>query len=125
MTLPVNQAAQTANTIIKSIESALEPLIQNYLIEQVPALGLPVIKTITDGIENIVENALTKYIETGTDFIIIDLQTSSENSQLVSARANYIKALQSGDQAAIAAARQVYDQAISSLANDDGSGNLS
>ena len=119
--LPVNKAAQTANSIIKGIEQVVEPLIQAAIITAVPELGLPVIKQITGEIEKIIEDKLTVCLETGADFIIIDMQTSGENNTLVSARAAYIKALQSNDPNTIAVARRTYDEAQSAVAQDDGS----
>lgn len=118
--LPTNSAAQAANAIIKGIETALEPEIQAAIIAAVPTLGLPVVKQLIDEIETIIENKITVYLETGADFIIYDLQTTTENINVVAARAAYMRALQSGNQAAIAAARITYDHAVSAVANDDG-----
>ena len=123
-TLPVNKAAQLANSIIKGIEAALEPAIEAALIAAVPALGLPVVKQVVGEIEKIIEDKITVYLETGADFVIIDMQTNAENSNLAAARAAYIRALHTNDPAQIAAARKAYDVAQSALANDDGSGTL-
>lgn len=121
MALPVNQAAKTANTILKQIEGAVSPLIEAEIISAVPELGLPVIKQIVGKIESIIEDKLTSYLETGADFLIFDIQTKTENSALVNARNAYLVALHTGNANAIASARRIYVQAQSAVANDDGS----
>lgn len=80
--LPSNPVATKVNSTIKNIELALEPLIEAYLISVVPALGIPVIKQIAAGLEEIIENKLTKYIEQGATDIVIDAQVESEVSNL-------------------------------------------
>jgi tetrahydromethanopterin S-methyltransferase subunit C len=119
--LPVNQGTKAANTFIKNVEVALTPVIEAAVASAVPELAAPVVSTIVDAVEKAVLDKLTKFVETGVDFVIIDFQTEGERAGLAVARAAYIRALATHDQAAIAVAREAYDKAQSALANDDGS----
>lgn len=104
-----NTTANEVNTIIKGIENVCVPLIENAIISAVPALGLPVVKQITEEIEQIFANYLTKWVETQADFAVIDAQVNSEESKLSNAS-------KGTDDAAFQAAQ-------SALINDSGSGN--
>jgi hypothetical protein len=96
-------------------------MIEAAIVAAVPALGLPVIKQLVDEVESILENAITKYIETGADFIIIDNQTSGENHDVVAAKYALDLAFARGDGAAIMAARKALTDAEDALTSDDGS----
>ena len=119
-----NSTVNEVNTVIKGIENICVPLIENLIIAQVPALGLPIVKQITEGIEQILANYLTKWAEEQADFIIIDGQTASEQSNLSAALKALIAAEQSKDQNAITQALSAYQAAQASLVSSDGSGNL-
>jgi hypothetical protein len=80
-----NAAATKADALIKDIEAVLVPMIQNLIIANVPSIGLPVVKQITGGIEQLIANYLTKYVEEVATDLIIDGQIKSEESGLSSA----------------------------------------
>jgi hypothetical protein len=103
-----NTVANEVNTIIKGIENVCVPLIENAIITAVPALGLPVIKQITEEIEQIFANYLTKWAEEQADFAIIDTQVSSEEAAIA----------QKGQSDA------AFQDTQSALVNDSGSGTL-
>ena len=119
--LPVNKAAQLANSIIKGIEAALAPEIQAAIIAAVPALGIPIVKQLVDEIESLIEDKITVYLETGADFIIIDAETGTEDINVSAQQDALDRALASGDPAAIAAAKKALTDAEDSLTTDDGS----
>ena len=77
-----NSVANEVNAIIKGIENTCVPLMETAIITAIPALGLPVVKQITEEIEQIISNYLTKYAEEAADFEVIDLQVSNEESNL-------------------------------------------
>jgi hypothetical protein len=117
----INSTAAQLDTFLKGIDTVLQPVIQNILIGYLPALGLPVIKQITGDIEAAFENYITKIVETGATFAVIDLQTGSEDSKMDQASADLQTALASGNAQAIANAEDEFDAAQSAVANDDGS----
>ena len=86
MSLPAttNSTLTAVNTVIKGIENVCLPLIEAAIIAQVPALGPPVVKQITEEIEQILANYLTKWAEEEADFTIIDGQVAAEESNLSS-----------------------------------------
>jgi hypothetical protein len=119
--LPVNKAAQAANDILKGIENYANPLIQAAIIAAVPDLGLPVVKQIVDEIESILEDQITKYLETGADFIIYDSQTALESINVAAAQDALDAAVAGGDPDAISAAKERLANAEDALTTDDGS----
>ena len=119
-----NSTVNEVNAIIKGIEDVCLPLIENAIIAAVPDLGLPVVKQVTEEIEQIFANFLTKWAEEQADFTVIDLQTDSEQSNLSAALKALIAAEQSGNQSAITTALAAYQTAQSALVNDNGSGAL-
>lgn len=117
--LPVNTAAAQADKFIVAIENVLVPIAEAALIAQFPALGLPVIKQITQIIEQSVANTVTKLAETGVTFGIIDLQTDSEESNI----SNDLKQLEADEAAGkpIDADETKLQADQNSLVQDDGS----
>lgn len=120
----VNSTATEADSVIKSIEAALVPVVEGILISQAPVLGLPVIKTIAALIESALMDKIATFIEEGVTFKIIDSQVGGEESSLSAALSNLIAAEKSNNQAAIRIAIQAYQAAQSALVNDDGSAPL-
>jgi hypothetical protein len=116
-----NPVASEANQIIKILEGILVPIAQNAIIAAVPALGLPVVKQITEAIETALANQLTKMAEQGVTFAIIDAQTDSEQDNLSADQAALIEAEKSGNQQEIQQDMEKYAQDNSALINDDGS----
>lgn len=104
-----NSAADKANSIIKGIENVAVPMIEAALIAKFPLLGAPVIKQITEEVEQVLANYVTKYEEEGADFLIIDEQTDSEESNLENAQKQ-------------GASDADFQAAQSALINDNGSG---
>jgi len=102
-----NKTLNEVNEIIKGIENTCLPLIEGVIIAHVPALGLPVVKQISESIEQIIANYLTKWAETQADFAIIDVQVDQEQSNLQKAKSD-----------------ADFQKAQSALINDDGSGTL-
>lgn len=119
---PTNQAIAQANTIIKDIENMVVPIVENAVISACPTLGAPVVKQISEAVEQALADKLTKYLETGADFEVIDLQTGAEKDEISSELAAVIAAEKSGDPNAIQQAIAAYQKAQSALVNDDGSG---
>lgn len=119
--MPVNTAAQEANSIEKTVEKILVPVAESAIQTAVPELALPVVKQIVDAIVSGVADKLTKLEELGTTFIIIDAQTWSEHHNMAEALRALIAARKSGDQNAIQKATADFQAAQSALVTDDGS----
>lgn len=125
----VNTTATLLNDAIKEVESLLAPAIKTATIAAidaaVPELALPIVDDIVNAAvgaaESVIENYLTKIVETGTTFLVVDVQTGEENETIVEARKAFILALASGNAEAIAQAKENYANAQSSLVRDDGS----
>jgi hypothetical protein len=115
-----NPAANTADEVIKSIENILVPIAENAIIAAVPALGLPVIKQITQAIEQALANKLTALAQQGITFSIIDVQVGTEENNISEALQNLIAAEKSGNATEIQTAIQNYQAAQTSLVNSDG-----
>lgn len=116
-----NPTATQADTIIKDIENVLVPVIQAQLRIQIPALDLPVIKQISDIVEQLTANYLTKFIETGVTFAIIDTQTGAEQIQISGDLAAIEADEASGNQTKLTQDEGQYAKDQSALANDSGS----
>lgn len=119
-TLPINTTAAQLDKFLKGMEGVASPAIQALVISLVPELGLPIVKQIVDGVEAITENYITKQVELGATFIVIDVQTTEEISSLSQAQKEILLAEISGNPAAIAEAEQDYANAESALVKDDG-----
>lgn len=117
----VNSTATKADALLKTLESVLVPIAQAAIQEAVPVLALPVIKQITDAIEQALANKITALIEMGVTFEIIDLQTGKEQSNVSDALSALIAAEKTNNQAAIAIALQAYANANSAMVHSDGS----
>lgn len=117
----MNKTAERANQFIKAIEEMVQPIVEAAVIAAAPEIGLPVVKQIVAAVEHALEDKLTKYVELGTTFIIIDAQVEGENTRLGKAQNDLILAIQSGNMAAIDAAQKEFDDAQSALTHDDGS----
>ena len=118
---PTNSTETTADNIIQDIKSNLAPLIQAAIIAQVPFLGDPVIKQITDTVENVIENYAAKMAEEVVNFAIVDKQVSDEKSAVTDALTGLEAAEKTGDSNAIANAEEIFENANASLDADDGS----
>ena len=84
--LPTNKTTSEVNTLISGIETEVLPLIESLIIGAAPDMGLPVVKQVTEDIEKVFANYLTKWAETQADFIVIDGQVDSEESALEKAQ---------------------------------------
>jgi hypothetical protein len=116
-----NPVATQADAIIKDIENVLVPMVENYLKGIAPPLAVPIISEITDGIEQIIANYLTKLVETGVTFTIIDIQTNDEQGKVSSDIKNILADEQSGNTAQLKIDEEKYAQDQESLVSDDGS----
>ncbi len=106
-----NKTADTVNSIIKGIENIAVPMIEAALIAKFPLLGAPVVKQITEEVEQVLANYVATYAEQGADFLVIDAQVDSEESKLENAQKE-------------GASDAAFQAAQSALVNDDGSGQL-
>jgi hypothetical protein len=125
----VNTTAEELDNFLKNLENAMSPAIQAATIAAIdaaaPGLAVPVISTIVDAAvgaaESAVENFVTKQVELGATFIVIDVQTTQEAQSIAQADQDLEQAEASGDSNAIAAAEQEVANAQSALSRDDGS----
>lgn len=117
----INNTATEADKLLKALESVLVPIAETAIETAVPALGLPVIKQITQAIEQALANKITALLEMGVTFEIIDVQTGEEQSNVSDALKNLIAAEKTNNQAAIALAVQAYQNYCAALVHDDGS----
>lgn len=118
---PVNKAATNANYIIKVVNQIVTDAAEKALETYVPALGLPVIKQITEAIENAVANQVTKLEQTGVTFLIIDFQVSSEKGDVADQIAAIKAARDSGNALLLQTAIKHFADAHSALIHSDGS----
>lgn len=116
-----NSATAHVNSLIKGIEGIIVPIAENAIIAACPELGAPVIKQITEKIEQALADEATKIAEVYADFAVVDVQVDSEERNLSKELQAVIAAERSGDQNAIQTAIQAYQSAASALDHDDGS----
>lgn len=117
----INTTAADIDAFLKGLESAIQPIIQAELEALEPALALPVIEQISGAIEDAIENYITKQVELGATFLTVDFQTDAEDSAMDQAAQDLETAEASGDAAAIAEAKEEYDNAQTAVARDNGS----
>src|SRR5271166_5779112 len=118
---PVNPAVNTAQDIVKILEDILVPIAENAIIAAVPELGLPIVKQITEAIEEALADKLTALAQTGVSFTVIDTQVTIEKWTISQVLANLIEAEKTGDPNAIKKAIQDYADANSKLVSASGS----
>ena len=116
-----NSAAGTVDTIIADVNTAGVQLVEKLAIADVPFLGFPIIKQIFQFALGWLDGYISKAIQLGATFGIIDIQVGAEKNALSQALLNVIAAEKTGDAAQIKAAIQAYANAQSALVNDDGS----
>lgn len=116
-----NPAATQANAIIKELENILVPIAQAAIEKALPALGFPIIKQITEAIEQAIADKITKLAETGVTFVIVDLQVGREKGNISDDIRAILRDEKLGDENAIAKDIEKYQEDASRLANDDGS----
>lgn len=117
----INTTATQFDAFLKDLELVLTPAIEKILQGIDPPLALPIIEQIADEIESLVEDAITKQVELGATFVVIDAQTTGEDSKMDQAAQDLELAEASGDPMAISNAEDEYDLAQSGVAHDDGS----
>jgi hypothetical protein len=119
--LPTNAAANQADSLIKTIENILLPIVENAIIAACPDLGLPIVKQIVEAVETGMANSLTALIEKGVTFKIIDNQVGAEENSISAAQTALLNAEKTGNQNEIQQAEQNFENAQDSLIADDGS----
>jgi hypothetical protein len=119
--LPVNHTATQADKMVKTIENILVPIAENAIITACPEMGLPVVKQITEIIEQALADKFTKLAETGVTFAVIDMQVEHEDSNVSDALNALALAYKNGDKDAIVQALKNYADATSAVDHDDGS----
>ena len=116
-----NTTATNANTGIKITGGAIVAVVESMILADFPALGLPILKHLWEGLFTWVAGYFIKAAEHGATFMIIDHQVSGEQSALSSALKNLIAAQTQGNPDAIKKAIQDYANAHSALVHSDGS----
>lgn len=126
MSIPTttNKTVDEVNELLKEVENVCVPLIENAIIAAVPALGLPIVKQLSEEIEQILANYLTKWAEEQADFTVIDLQTGNEQSKVSIDIKNIQADEASGNTTQLTKDETQYAKDQSALANDDGAGTL-
>ena len=117
----VNKAATIGDDIISGASSAGAQAIIILATADVPWLGLPVIKNLFSYIVGWICTYVSRSIQAGVTFAIIDAQVSSEHSDLSAAMDNLLAAEKSGDLNAIQKAIDQYATAHKALVASDGS----
>jgi hypothetical protein len=116
-----NSTATEAQNIIATVNGIIESAAQAAIIAYIPALGLPVVKQITEAIENAVANEITKLEQTGVLFLVVDIQVASEEGDLSDQIAAVKAAEGTGNALLIQTAIAHFAASQSSLVHDDGS----
>ena len=117
----VNKAATIGDEVISSAATAGAQAITALIIADVPFFGLPVIKNLLNYIVGYVCIYVSKAVQTGVTFAVIDIQVGAEQNKLSIALAALIEADKTGDSIAIQQAIKNYAAAQSALINFDGS----
>lgn len=119
---PVNTGVQTADTALNAvIKYAIEPELEAYIIAQVPALGLPVLKQIMEGLLEALIEREAAILQTFLDFAIIDHQVSQEHQAVVDALKAWQAAHASGDPNVVKKSESDLVDAFGHLIHYDGS----
>lgn len=123
--LPENKTATTINTGIRVTGNAIVTLVENMIVADVPALGLPIIKQLWQALFTWVAGYFIKAAENGATFEVIDVQVEHEETIISEALAAVVAAEKSGDANALKKAIKDYADAQTALVHDDGSSTAS
>ncbi len=117
---PVNPTVTAADQVIEALENLLVPIAEDAIIAAAPDLGIPIVKQITEAIEQALADKLTALAQIGVTFAVIDTQVMIEKFTISQALTNLIEAERSGDTSAIKKAIQDYANANSQLVSASG-----
>jgi hypothetical protein len=115
-----NPIVGAADNIVEALENILVPIAENVIISYLPELGLPVVKQITEAIEQGIADKLTALAEQGVTFAVVDTQVTVEKFTISYALMKLIEAEKSGDPNAIKQAMDDYANAQSQLLSASG-----
>lgn len=116
-----NQTASAINSGISTGVNIAETVAEDLFFADFPLLNIPVIKQLCKIPFIIVGSYISKAVQGGATFIVIDVQVGAEESKMSKALAALIAAEKTGDQNVIKKAIQDYANAQSALTHDDGS----
>ena len=116
-----NQAATQINTAISNAMSSGCQAVESMAIAAYPWLGYWFIKPIFEYFLNLIDVPISKALQTGATFAVIDVQTTEEEGSMAAAIAELQAAQKSGNAAAIAKAEKDYLNAQANLVHSDGS----
>lgn len=118
----VNNTAQTVDTILQNdVAKIAETAVEKAAETALPFLLTPVVKQAFELLVEEVSDALFVEIAKIVTFEIIDIQVGTEKNNYMTAEGALHAALLTGDQNAIALARQNYKTALGALIHADGS----
>ena len=117
----INSTATQVDTVISTVAQSLVSGVEKLIIADVPTLGLPVISTLWETLFNWISGYFIKLLETGSTFIVIDLQVDAEEVGVSQTLAALIAAEKGGNPSVIQAAIQAYANSQSALIHNDGS----
>ncbi len=103
------------------VKYAIEPMMEAYIISQVPALGLPVLKQMMEALLDALVQREAQILKTFLAFTIIDGQVNSENKAVKDQLVAWNAAHATGDPHAIQQASDDLAAAFGRLIHYDGS----
>lgn len=117
----VNSGLALSDSMVTTVMDAATAAVEAEIIAAVPELGLPVIKQVLELALHVVEGLTEEQLLRVATFLIVDAQTSLENSNLVKAAGVLAAATATGNADAINQANQDFEKALAALIHFDGS----
>lgn len=117
----VNSGLALSDSMVTTVMDAAIAAVEAEIIAAVPELGLPVIKQVLELALHVVEGLTEEQLLRVATFLIVDAQTSLENSNLVKAAGVLAAATATGNADAINQANQDFEKALAALIHFDGS----
>lgn len=116
----VNPTAAVVGGFIEALMGGGEAAAMTYLVAQFPVIATPILYSIVSWVVNYIAQDIENYLINNATGIVIAIQTSNEQSNVVAAATALQMAQESGDQNAINTALANAKAAYGALINWDG-----